>query len=555
MALGALSLSVTQGVQGRRFAAKINGLTTGKVEVLGYAGSPGFSTVNGMLYSNGLPYPVSTVVLREYQPGVGAGYLDMRIDITATTPYALLQQANAAIGGGRTLKGYRVAGTVQGDGSIVYSLYVTDDLGATTVQAAGAAAASLKVVPIDANNAYVIMPNTATGGAIRYHLGRNQGSAADGADLGTLSPAWRVQGVADMASSASDPNSPLGIWSEDVGNQHYAFNFNGPFGGGYHGIGSTGSVVQSVTVNGVVVDLTIAGTYAGPLAITSTETIAFAGNTIVAPLTTTIGLDGTYSYTFGDCTQTAALSYFYAGMNIGSGNYSEADVLIGGTLYRMPAVSDRGVVPASTRVRMRNIDDGRTIDYVSNAPSIGGFSRKEVDRYAGLNRTKTYDRFTGNVNQLAGLTVTMTFGRGTAGATTFAANLITNGSFTADVSGWTQTSGTATWVSGKAQQTSSATVQQKLTQLVSGLDTTAPYLVTVNADSAVATTVAYALGINTNGSTSGANVNQSTVVGINSVMFTPTQAQLQMILLELTGAAGVVVNWDDVSLIKLAAAA
>lgn len=130
MALGALTLSVTSGVQGRPFQATINGLTTGQVEVLG-DGSPGFSTVNGKVMSHGLPYPVSTVVLREYEPGVGAGFRDSRIDIVAATRDSLMAQAIATLGAGRKLQRYRVAGTRQADGSIVYSLIVEDDLGAT----------------------------------------------------------------------------------------------------------------------------------------------------------------------------------------------------------------------------------------------------------------------------------------------------------------------------------------------------------------------------------------------------------------------------------------
>ena len=99
MALNALTLSVTSGVQGRRFQAKINGLTTGKVEVLN-DGSPGFSTVNGNVMSHGLPYATSTVVLREYEPGVGQGYRDTRIDITAATAGQIYNQALSMIGAG-----------------------------------------------------------------------------------------------------------------------------------------------------------------------------------------------------------------------------------------------------------------------------------------------------------------------------------------------------------------------------------------------------------------------------------------------------------------------
>lgn len=81
MALNALTLSTAAGVQGRPFEATINGLTAGDIEVL-VDGTPGFYAVNGKLYSDDLPLFVNTVVLREREPGVGAGYRDTRIDIT-----------------------------------------------------------------------------------------------------------------------------------------------------------------------------------------------------------------------------------------------------------------------------------------------------------------------------------------------------------------------------------------------------------------------------------------------------------------------------------------
>jgi len=132
VALGPLTLSVTDGVQGLPFSAAIVGLTTGNVEVVN-DGSPGFSTVNGRVFSQGLPYPVSTVVLREYQPGVGAGFRDSRIEITAATKPEMRENALDSLDAGRTLVGYAPAGTVQPDQSIVYQIYVRDDLGATIV--------------------------------------------------------------------------------------------------------------------------------------------------------------------------------------------------------------------------------------------------------------------------------------------------------------------------------------------------------------------------------------------------------------------------------------
>ena len=130
MPLAQLTLSTTSGVQGRPFQATIAGLTTGRVEVLA-DGSPGFTVVNGKVRSDGLPYPVSTLALREYEPGAGTPFRDTRIDITAASPVSLRAQAIASLDPGRTLKSYRVVSTRQADGSYVYVLLVEDDLGAT----------------------------------------------------------------------------------------------------------------------------------------------------------------------------------------------------------------------------------------------------------------------------------------------------------------------------------------------------------------------------------------------------------------------------------------
>jgi hypothetical protein len=105
VALNPLYLNVNSGVTGRPFTATISGQSAGStVEVVGYDGTPGFSTVNGRVYFDALPArnPV-TVVLRETLAGQGAR--DSRIDIavdgiplgTAGLPAAL-----AGIGAGPT---------------------------------------------------------------------------------------------------------------------------------------------------------------------------------------------------------------------------------------------------------------------------------------------------------------------------------------------------------------------------------------------------------------------------------------------------------------------
>lgn len=137
MALNALTLSVTSGVQGRPFQATINGLTTGRVHVRQNEGSPGFSVVNGQLMSSGLPYKTSTVVLRELEPGVGQGFRDTPIDISATTPAEVRSQAQASVGAGRTLRRYRVDGTRNPDGSYTYVILAQDDQGGTTAVPVG----------------------------------------------------------------------------------------------------------------------------------------------------------------------------------------------------------------------------------------------------------------------------------------------------------------------------------------------------------------------------------------------------------------------------------
>ena len=148
MALSTLSLSTSNGVQGFPFQATINGLTTGNVEVLN-DGSPGFSTANGKLMSQGLPYAVNTVVLREWEPGVGAGFRDTRIDINAVSAVAQRQKAHALIRAGRTLVQSGVALNRASDGSISADVFATDDLGATRKLPTGDAARPARPVVVN----------------------------------------------------------------------------------------------------------------------------------------------------------------------------------------------------------------------------------------------------------------------------------------------------------------------------------------------------------------------------------------------------------------------
>jgi len=209
MALGALTLSVTQGVQGRPFQAKINGLSSNRVEVLG-DGSPGFSTVNGNAMSGGLPYPVSTLVLREYEPGIGMGYRDSRIDIMAATSFELRAQAIASLGVGRSLVRYRAAGERQADGSIVYTLRVEDDLGATVSLPIGGAAPPSGAITLAASSP-TFSTGTAQGSVI---------SAINGVPAGAIPVAWLTDGSGAVHSQVACQSDGAGGWNLAVGRDY-----------------------------------------------------------------------------------------------------------------------------------------------------------------------------------------------------------------------------------------------------------------------------------------------------------------------------------------------
>lgn len=84
MALNTLTLAITKGVLGRPFEATILGLTAGTEVSLDQDASPGFSTVNGRIFSRELDLPVSTVAIRERNPNTGETAVT-RIDIAAAS--------------------------------------------------------------------------------------------------------------------------------------------------------------------------------------------------------------------------------------------------------------------------------------------------------------------------------------------------------------------------------------------------------------------------------------------------------------------------------------
>jgi hypothetical protein len=139
MALNALTLSVSNGIQGRPFKSAVSGMTAGNIVEVMLGGASGFGYSNGFLTNNGLPSDTNLVVLRERNPVTGEN-LTTRLIVTAVGSYAIAQQA---AGMSATARNVRVAGIVQNDGSVVSTLFVEDATGATTSAPTGAAPAPL----------------------------------------------------------------------------------------------------------------------------------------------------------------------------------------------------------------------------------------------------------------------------------------------------------------------------------------------------------------------------------------------------------------------------
>lgn len=132
MALNTLTLAVVQGVQGRRFRSKINGLTAGTIVSFDTDATPGFGESNGRLSHHALPYTTNTVAIRERVPATGETKVT-RIEIAAASASEIAALAAAQITAPRTLRGQRTAATDDGAGSLTWALSVENDLGATVV--------------------------------------------------------------------------------------------------------------------------------------------------------------------------------------------------------------------------------------------------------------------------------------------------------------------------------------------------------------------------------------------------------------------------------------
>jgi len=190
MALNTLTVSLSSGVLGKPFAAAVSGQTAGSVVEIANGGTQGFGYSNGKLSHSALPADTNLVILRERLPSTGESLLTYII-VTAASAYAIQQQA---LGINPTPKGFRAAGVAQGDGSLLWTLFVEDSTGATTsVPVGGVAAPVNTVLPAITGTAQVgqtltVSNGTWTGSPSGYAYQWKSGAANVGTNSNTYVP-------------------------------------------------------------------------------------------------------------------------------------------------------------------------------------------------------------------------------------------------------------------------------------------------------------------------------------------------------------------------------
>jgi hypothetical protein len=443
---------------------------------------------------------------------------------------------------------------------------------------------AVRIVPDTSNSFYVMARNT-RGTAFAYHFIRNVGGNS-ATDQGGSWPNWRYAGNAEFPNILSAPTgAAIRTFSNDTGAQDYAFvlpTSAGKFSGSYHGVGASGSLTaESLTIGGVSFDPTSSVASGSQVVLTHSVSISDGSSTVtVTGFTVTINANGIF-FDLGTVASIAALSTAYIGMAIATGAYDEGTFTLanGGTEYKTPVSTGtttygRTYLQKANMVSLRKTSDGLTVRMTTNAPAIAGYRRTSIVRDTTIGRSKLYFDFgnsAGAFGSVTGVSWSQTYELGTAGTTTFAANMITNGAFSSNIAGWTtnQNPSGAAWNAGGFL---------RMTRGASGVDTRsiqavttvigAPYLLCAENVYTPAVAGSYlnpgSLGLtnNSNGSTSTPapaylpiSYDQN---GYNAHVVIPTTTtQYAMVALPADTASGSdttsdTSDWDNVSMFALA---
>ncbi|MFW2831121.1 hypothetical protein [Sphingomonas sp. ID0503] len=414
-----------------------------------------------------------------------------------------------------------------------------------------------RIVPDNANGFYVVARND-RGTAFAHRFTRNSGGS-EATDTGAPWANWRYVGTAEIPTfDAAPTHAARFVYSEDVGAQDYAFqsSANGKFMGSYHG----GAVLSSeaVRIDGVPVDPLIAAT---GTRVTVEHSVTLTSGAANLTLTCEIAIDpgdGGLSFAMPATASAAAFAPAFWGMGIASGDtYDQCDlVLSGGTSeFSLPVGTGTTYLGAARRIRLRDSVTGRAIRIDTNAATQPAFRRASVLRTPA--RTKWYlEGLTGMNASKANIVWRVRFEAGSGPATTPGANLLTNGGFSADLSGWNtvMSGGSVGWNAGKLRATRGSGSDNRITQAAAVLPGAA-YLLSGEHQTSAGAAPSLALTNNAASYQTPAAAYPPTPFagdGYTAHVVVPTAASSWVMLLQSVGTAGQTSDFDNISLVKLA---
>lgn len=415
-----------------------------------------------------------------------------------------------------------------------------------------------KIVVDTADSFYVVASNL-RGTAFAHYFIRNVGGSA-GTDTGAPYQPWRYSGTAEIASFATSPTDAGRLtYSNDIGAFDYAFQASGKYMGNYHG----GEVIntETIKIDGVDVSATVNSAIGKRFELSHTSTITSGTNIVTTTLSVTVNGDGSLNFEAGPITSAQSFTQVFVGMIIGTGLFDEIAVRLqgGSNDIAVPVANGTTYLGNVTGFTMRSAANGRKIAVTSNVIGNAKYRRTKIVRDDLLNRSKFYYEYTtGALGTLSAISWTMDFQTGAAGATGFAANLLTNPNFDTNLAGWTAThnpSGIA-WNAGAARFTRSATLEGRLIQGVA-TEIGGVYLLSAKDTSSNGQGYSY-LGLtsNSNGSTASPAPalapNIPNEAGFMGHLVIATQATSYAMAVQTLGTAGQTTDFDNMSLIKLA---
>lgn len=228
----------------------------------------------------------------------------------------------------------------------------------------------VRIVPAGADMFYVVTTSS-WGTALAHRFQRNMGGASS-TDIGAPWQPWRRTGTYELATVASDPTSPAFAFGEDIGAFDYTMLRGTIFisGGSYHG-GET-ITTESLFLDTLAVSPAVAGT--GAACRLERASLITWGDATTASIVYSLDIaaNGVLLENISMTSASAAAAETYLGMEIASSAFTRGS-FGGGAEVDISAAGDYAGGTAGT-VRLRAPATGHTIESVSNAPGMAGYT-------------------------------------------------------------------------------------------------------------------------------------------------------------------------------------